>query len=165
MHAAHRSARDQPQVIHAEPFDEQPIMSGNHVIIVVLRKMRAKAVAGLRGFSVADAVGKNDVVARSVEELARAEELAGKNGREELMARAASAMEYQNGVGDSSSRALHGFAERGVMQTQFGQRFARAKLEVLDDKVAFGGRERCGLLAGGRAFTEYDEQEPADEKP
>src|SRR5262252_250863 len=164
MHAAHRSARDQPQVIHAEPFDEQPIMSGNHVIIVVLRKMRAKAVAGLRGFSVADAVGKNDVVARGVEKLARPEEFARKNGREELMSGAAGAVQNQNRVADASLGVARGLPERGVMKAQLRERFTGAKKKILHDKVAFVGRWPS-LLPRGGPFAEEDHGKPSSEKP
>ena len=71
MHAAHGSAEDQAQMIDAEALAEQLVVRGDHVVVVVLRKMRVQSVAGLRGLSVADAVGKDDEVARRVQKLPR----------------------------------------------------------------------------------------------
>jgi len=87
MHAAHGGAKNKAQVIHAEAFAKELVVRGDHVVIVVLWKMRVQAVAGLRGFSVADAVGKNDVVTRGIEKLSGPKQFSGKNGRKELMSR------------------------------------------------------------------------------
>src|SRR5689334_20216027 len=153
MHAAHRSAQDESQMVHAEPLREQAVVRGDHVVVIVLWETRVQAVAGLRGFSVADAVGKNDVVTRGVQKLARAEKFTRKNGREELMPGATGAVQDQNRVGDASLRVLCGLAQCRVMQTQLGQRFARPKLKILRDKVALRGSRRRGLLSGDGAFA------------
>src|SRR5262245_37769313 len=102
--------------------------------------MRVQTVAGLRGFSMPDAVGKNDVVARRIEELARPEQFTRKNRREELMARAACSVQDQDGVGGTPMRVACGLSQRRVMKPQLRQRFARAKLEVLRDIVALRRR-------------------------
>ena len=47
MHASHRSAHDKPQMIHAQPFVDEPVVCGNHVVVIVLGKMRVQAVTGL----------------------------------------------------------------------------------------------------------------------
>src|SRR5215472_6493341 len=131
-------------MIHPERFGEQAVMRRDHVVVVVLREMRVETVAGLGRLSVADAVGKNDVVAPSIEKLPRTEQFAGKNGRKELMTRAARAMQDQNCVGDASLCIRRGLAQRGVMKAQFGQGFPGAKLEILHYKITLvrggGGR-------------------------
>ena len=66
MHAAHGSAEDEAQVIDAEALAEKLVVRGDHVVIVILRKMSVPAVARLRGFPVTDTVGKNDEVAGRV---------------------------------------------------------------------------------------------------
>src|SRR5438067_11656002 len=137
------------------------MMRGNHVVIVVLGKMRVQAIAGLRGFSVPDAIRKNDVVARGIEKLARAEEFTGKNGRKELLCSAPGAMQNQDRIGDASLRVARGLAERGVVKTQIGERFTRAKLEMLRDKVASARGGRVRLLAGGRRLATNANRQPA----
>ncbi len=87
-----------------------------------------------------DAVGKNDEITLRVEELPRSKQFSGKDGLQELAARAAGAMENQNGIRHASLRISCRLAERGVVQVQFRQRFARAKFEILDHKISFG----CG---------------------
>ncbi len=91
-------------MIDAETFAEKLVVSGDHVIIIVLRKMRLHPVAGFGGFSVANAVGKNNEVSRGVEKLPWAKQLAGKDGLLELMTGAAGAVQNQNGVRDAALR-------------------------------------------------------------
>ena len=152
-------------MVHAEPFGEQAMVRGDHVIVVVLRKMRVQAVAGLRRFSVADTIWKNDVIARRVEKLSRAEELAGKNGCEELMAGATGAVKNQNRVGDAALRIARGLAQGCVVQPKLWQRFAGAKLEILDHKFALGrGGSRGGVLCGGGPSAEENKRDRANEE-
>src|SRR5207248_6752588 len=142
------------KMIHAEPFSEQAMVRGNHVVVIVLGKVRVQAVAGLRRFSVADAVRKNDVVARSIEKLARAEQFARKNGREELMTGAAGAVQDQDRVGDAALRVLCRSSQCHVMKAQFGQRFAGTELEILHNKVALRSSGRRRLRSGGVASAD-----------
>ena len=102
VHAAHRRAHHQAQVIDAQPFGEQAVLRFDHVGVAVLRKLRAQAVAGLGGLAVADAVGQHDEVARGVERLARAKQLAGELGPDELRAAAAGAVPDEHGVAHDS---------------------------------------------------------------
>src|SRR5260370_20303569 len=91
---------------------QQAVVTQHHVVVVVLREMRVKAVAGLRGFPMTDAVRKNDVIARGVEKLARAKQLAGKDGLQKLMARATRPVKNQDAVDDAALGVAHGLAER-----------------------------------------------------
>jgi len=75
MHAAHRCAEDQAQMVYGEALAEKLVVSGNHVVIVVLRELSMQPVAWLRRFPVTNAVGKNDVVAIRIEKLPGSEEL------------------------------------------------------------------------------------------
>src|SRR2546429_8907708 len=138
VHAAHRCAEDQAQMVYADAFAKKLVVRGDHVVIVVLRKARVQSVAGLRRFPVTNAVGKNDEVAVRVQELPGTEELSSKLLLEELLARAAGTVKNQNGVCDASLRVAHRLAKRGVVQAQFRQRFARPEFEIFDDEIAFG---------------------------
>jgi len=65
-------------VIHTEAFRQQPVLSQNHVVVIVLREMRVQAVARLRRFPVTNAVRKNDELATRVQELPGTEEFSRK---------------------------------------------------------------------------------------
>src|SRR5579859_4647933 len=151
-------------MIHAKPFGEQAMMRGDHVVVVVLREMRVQAVAGLRGFSVADAIRKNDVVAPGIQKLARAEKFVCKNRGEELMAGAAGTVQNQDRVGDAALRVLCRLSQCCVMQAQLWQRFAGAELEILYDIVAFGRGGCAGLLCLRVGFAEENNREQTNEK-
>ena len=72
--------------------------SADHVVVAVARELHPQAVAGLGRLAVADAVGQDDVVLRDVEQLARAEELAGELRLQELRAAAARAVQHQDAL-------------------------------------------------------------------
>ena len=63
----------EPQMIHFQSVGEQRVMQRDHVVIVVIGKMRVHPVARLRRFSVPDAIHKDQVIARCVEHLPRIE--------------------------------------------------------------------------------------------
>ena len=86
VHAAHRRAHHQPQVVHLQAFRQQPVLGLDHVVVAVAREPRAQAVARLARLAVADVVGQDDEVLRGVERLAGAEQLAGEAVGEELRA-------------------------------------------------------------------------------
>ncbi len=67
VHAAHRGAHHQPQMIDAQPLRDQRVLRGDHVVVIVVRKLRAQPVARLRGLSVTDPVGQNDIGMRGIE--------------------------------------------------------------------------------------------------
>jgi hypothetical protein len=46
MHAAHRIANHQPEVFYAEPFLDQAMLRIDHVLVIVFRKRRLRAVGG-----------------------------------------------------------------------------------------------------------------------
>src|ERR1700751_1390892 len=98
VHASHGRAENQAQMVHGETPLEEFVLRGDHVVIVVLRKVGVEAVAGLAGLSVADVVGKDDEVAGGIEKLTGTEEDVGKLRGEELASGAAGAVKDQDGV-------------------------------------------------------------------
>src|SRR5258708_30766275 len=105
----------------------------------------------------ADAVRKNDAVARRIEKLPRSKQFGSKDGREKLMASDAGAVKNQNRIRDAALRIARRLAQRGVVQAQFRQRFARPKFEIFDDEIAFGsfGRLSC-LTRRWQAHQEWE---------
>src|SRR5439155_15690569 len=109
------------------------VLRANHVVVRVLRKARVQAVARLARLPVADAVGQDDEVARGVEELTGAEELAAKGPRQKARARAAGAVKNEHGVADDARRVAPRRADRPVVQSQLGERLAGAEAEIARD--------------------------------
>jgi hypothetical protein len=108
LHAAHRRAHDQPQVIHPEALGEQPVLRIHHVVVAIAREFRAQAIAGLRRLAVADAVGHHDEVLVRVQDLPGAEQFAGEFGADELRTTAARAVSDEHGVAHDALRILCG---------------------------------------------------------
>jgi len=79
---------------------------------------------------VAERVGNDHVVARSVERLSRAEELAGERGREHTGARA-------GGPVQNEDRLARRCADGPVVQLQLGHDFAGVEAEVASGPRAF----------------------------
>src|SRR5579885_1917252 len=77
MHAAHRGAHEQPEVIDFQRLGEQKVLRFDHIVIVVMRKARVQPIAGLAGMAGTDSIGKDDEVPAGVEKLARAEQNSG----------------------------------------------------------------------------------------
>jgi hypothetical protein len=46
-------------------------------------------------------------------------------------------MKHQHGIRDTSPRVTHGLADRPVMQAEQRERLAGAKMEIVDDEIAF----------------------------
>src|SRR2546428_14166120 len=107
----------------------------------------------------ADVVSKNDVEARSVDELPRPEQFGRKNGLKELMTGAAGAVQNQDRIGDAALRVARGLPQRRVMKAQPRQGFSRLKFEILGDEIAFGCRERWCLLARRRQIRNHQQEE------
>ena len=100
----------------------------------------------------ADIVGQDDEHLGDVERLAGAIKLICELRAEELLARAAGAVEDHHRIVDFALRIAMRRAERGVMDPKFGQRLARHKGEVLEDRVGF---LRCvGRACEGRRGEE-----------
>ena len=76
LHATHRRADEQMQMVHLQSLREKNLRRADHVRIIVVRKFRPQAVARFRGFSEAGAelIGKNQIIFRRIEQLAGAEE-------------------------------------------------------------------------------------------
>jgi hypothetical protein len=132
-------------MVHAQALGEQTVLRIDHVRVTVLRKSRLEPIARLRGFSVTDAVGQHDEVFRRVEELARAEQLAGEFRAQELRAGSTRAVPYPHGVAHDAFGVLLRLAERTVVQAQLRQRFAARELEVAQHEIALDGR---GIVRG-----------------
>jgi hypothetical protein len=77
--------------------------------------MGVQAVAGLRRFSVANAIRQDDEVTRCVEELAGTKEHSCKLRLKELLAATSGAVENQNRVRDLALRVAHGIPQRPVV--------------------------------------------------
>jgi hypothetical protein len=101
---------------------------------------------------VANAIRQDDEVTRCVEELAGTEEHSRELRLKELLAAASGAVENQNRVRNLALRVARGIPQRPIVQAQFGQRFGRAKFEIMRDEIAFR-RGRSGGLLGGATET------------
>ena len=73
VHAAHRRAHDEPQVIDLEAVGHERVLGGDHVLVAVVRELGAHPVARLGRAAVADIVGENHEVRGRVERLAGGE--------------------------------------------------------------------------------------------
>jgi len=87
IHLAHSRRACRPSTCRSraaggsrQPFRQQPVLRRHHVAIAVLRERRPQSVARLARLAVADVVHDHDVVRRGVQQLARAEQLAGELG-------------------------------------------------------------------------------------
>ena len=94
------------------------MLRGDHVVVVILRKMSVHAVTGLAGFSVADVVRQNDVVTSDIKKLSGPEEDAGELRRKELRAGAAGAVQEQNGIRNVAVRVAHGRPKGRIVHAQ-----------------------------------------------
>src|SRR5271156_4416032 len=103
-------------MIDGEAFFDELVLRGGHVVVFVLGKVGVHAVAGLAGFSVADVVGGDDVVAGDVEELAGTVEDAGELRGEKISTPAAGAVEDEHGVGVAAGGVAGGRAESAVVE-------------------------------------------------
>jgi hypothetical protein len=113
----------------------------------------------------ANAVRKNNEVARRVEELAWTKEYAGEWRREKLLPGAAGSVKDKYGVDRMSSCIFNRLAQRRVMQTQFRQRLAGMKLKIVNDEIAFRGCGADRLLSGARHGRQSCCQEQCAENP
>ena len=117
---------------------EQPVLRGDHVVVRVLREFRMQPIAGLTRSAVPNAVGQHDEILRAVEQLAGCEEFAGIRGGKKAAPRPAGAVQNHDRVANDASGIALRCAERGVVESQLGESFTRAKGEILDDEVARG---------------------------
>ena len=101
----------------------QPVLRVDHVVVVVLREVRAQPVGWLARLAGADRVGNDDVVAARVERLAGAEQLAREGRRQHARGRTRRAMQDQD-------RLAGRRADRHVVDAQLGQHLAGVEAEV-----------------------------------
>jgi hypothetical protein len=138
MHAAHRRAHHQAQVIDAQPPRQQRVLRLDHVGVAVVRKVRVHSVARLARVAVSDAVRQNDVVLRRVEQLAWAEQHAREIPTGERAARSRGAVQHHHRVPNDSRGVAPRLAHRDVVESQLGKRFAVGEFEVVNDVVMAG---------------------------
>ena len=153
LHAAHGGAEDETEVIDVEAVEEHGVLGDDHVVVVVLGEVHVEAVGGFGGLAVADVVGEDEEEFSDVEGLAGAEEDVGEDRIEERVSVAAGAVEEENGVVCVAGSVAVWGAEGEVVELEFGEGFAGAEAEVLDDVSAVlggpgGSRWRGGC--GGR---------------
>ena len=102
-------------MIDMEAIDQHSVLGGDHVVIVVVRKVHTQAVGRLARLAMTDVVGKDDVILRDIEGLPRSEENVGKDRVEKGMGVAASAMQQKHGVVSVPGRVGVTLAEREVV--------------------------------------------------
>ncbi len=86
MHGAHGCSQDQAQVVDTHLLGENGIIRFYHVVIGILRELHMQAVAWFAGFAVADAIGEDDEIFGSVEELTGFEKMAAEQRVDKIMA-------------------------------------------------------------------------------
>jgi hypothetical protein len=64
-------------MVDTQALRQQFVLRQHHIVIIVLRKMHAHAVAWLARFSMADVVGNDDEIAAGIQGLAGAEQYVG----------------------------------------------------------------------------------------
>ena len=120
MHAAHRSAEYQPQVVNAEPFFKHLMLGRNHVVVVILGKPSVQSIAGFTGFAMADAIVKNNEVAVNIEQLPGTKNYICKLWLKKLPSGSPGTVKDEDSVGDASLRIANRLAECQIMQAQLG---------------------------------------------
>ena len=161
VHAAHRCPHQQPQPLHAQPFDQQTPLRLNHVGIVVIRKAHPEPVARLRRLAMTDAVGQDHVVAAEVERLPGPIQLLRELRLEELLPAAAGPVKHHHRIDDPSHLVASRGAERRVMHFQRSDFLAVGKGEIAQDRIALcelGGVIDLRHGGSGPCGGEYDEE-------
>ena len=144
-------------MVDLEAVDQHGVLRADHVVVGVFRKARVQAVARLARLSVADAVGQDDEVARRVEHLPCAEQLAAEGLRQERAAGAAGAVQDHHRVPHDAGRVALRRADRPVVQVQRWERFAGPEPEIADDEIAFDrGRKRRSVNRRRRGKTRHE---------
>ena len=115
-----------------QPLGHEPVLRQDHVVVPVAWKPGAQSVARFGGATVSDVVREDEVMARGIERLPRAVQLAGEEGRQKLAARAARSVEDEHRVPHHAGRIAAGTAQRQVMQSQLRQRLAAREAEVAE---------------------------------
>src|SRR5271156_1902485 len=111
-------------MVDVESFGEQEMLGRDHVVVVIARKMRVHAVAGLGGPSVANAIGQNDVVLCGIEQLSRPEQHARKLRSKELRPSATRAVQNEHRIRYTTAGIALRLAERAIVKAQLRERFS-----------------------------------------
>jgi len=107
-------------MIDMQVLCKQRVLRRDHVAVIVMGKARVQAVAGLRGFPVADAIREDDEILRGIEQSAGLEQHIGELRAQELVTVSASAMQYDNGVCRAPLRIQLRRTQRDVVQMKLG---------------------------------------------
>ena len=146
--------------MHAQPFFEHAFLRGDHVVVIVAREIHPHPVARLGRTAVAEVVGQDHIGFRQIERLARAVQLIGELGTEELRAAAAGAVEHHNRIVDLPPGIAVRRAERGDVHAHI-HRFAGAEVEIAQgDILLLGLRLPVGCAGGTGEDEDEKEQEP-----
>ena len=148
-------------MVYTKPFLHELALKRNHVCVFITRKVRAHAIARLRGFSVTHIVWENEEIFARIEQLPRTEQLTGEDRPKELLPAAARTMENQNRVRSAAVRILLGLADRRIVHADFGQRLAGPETEVANDVISFARRRPSGcrrLRLGGYEMPTDNQQ-------
>ena len=127
-------------MVDLEALAEQQILCLHHVVVAVVGKVAAQAIARLAGFAVADAIGQYDKKPRRIERLPRPEELAGELVAHEVAAVAAGAMHDEHRIAHHALRIRTRMAKGTVVDAQLRQRFTGREAEILENVVRFDRR-------------------------
>src|SRR4051794_11476361 len=99
-------------MIDAKFLSQQQVMCPDHVVIGVMGKAHAKAIARLARFSMTDAVRQNDEILCRIQQLSSTEEHARDLRCEKLVSSTAGAVQNQHSVchlpGPSAARCAEG---------------------------------------------------------
>ena len=107
--------------------------------------------------TVADAIGKDDVVFAVVQKLAGPKKVTGEKRREEVVSAAGGTVHDEDGVGDFAVVVFDGLADGDIMDVQFGKvGLAALKGEVFDLEISFG---LVGVGPGGGLLCVCDGSE------
>src|SRR5206468_12240838 len=104
----------------------------------------------------ADAVGKDNEIARSVERLSGTKQDVSKPGRKKTRSCAARPMPDQNRVTHDTRTVLQGLADRAVMNPQLREDLSAVKMKIGNDEVVFN-RRRIVLRRSGRLREHHGE--------
>ena len=130
QHAAHGIADHQPDMADAKAFGQQPVLGGQDIGVVELRKTGPKPIRWLGGSACPQRIRDDDVVLRRIQSLARAEKLTGEGRRDHAARRPRRAMQHQN-------RGAEGLPNRQVAKAEFRHHLTAMEAEIPRDPGGF----------------------------
>ena len=151
MHAAHRIAENQPQMLDPQALCHQPVLGIDHVVVIIGGEVGFEPVRRLGGLSRSQRIRQDDEITLCIKRLALAEQLSAKPFRQHALGRARGAVQ------DQHSRIFgitHGF----IGQFELVDHFACVEFEragEIGPVFDFGGVDADGVDA-----KDQSEQEP-----